>query len=231
MEIGIQSNILKWIFRDVYFINGTAYAGKSTMVKLLAERHGGICCGENYHDVLMEAVNPEDQPNLCYFQTMRDWQEFVNRTPREYADWIDGVSREAEGLEIARLLQLTGENKRIFVDTNLSIQTLRALSDESHVAFLVAPQSVSVDRFFERGDAEKQFILDQIRQAEDPEKTMENYRNCLAEINSPEKYRAFEESGFFTLVRREDRTVEQTLAILEQHFGLAPSSDGRGRQK
>lgn len=28
-------------FENVYFINGTAYAGKSTMVKLLAEKYDG----------------------------------------------------------------------------------------------------------------------------------------------------------------------------------------------
>ena len=220
MEIGIQANILKYVLQNTYFINGTAYAGKSTMVRLLAERHDGICCGENYHDALMEAVDAEHQPNLCYFQTMRDWQEFVNRTPQEYDSWISGCSREAAGLELVRLIQLAAEGKRVFVDTNISVETLREISDYRHVALLLAPQSVSVDRFFEREDADKQFILEQIRRAENPEKTMENYRNCLAVINSPEKYRAFEQSGFFTLVRDEERTVEQTLGILEKHFGL-----------
>lgn len=47
----IPNNIIKIMFRNVYFITGTAYAGKSTAVKLLAERYDGICCGENYHDI------------------------------------------------------------------------------------------------------------------------------------------------------------------------------------
>ena len=29
-------------FNNVYFINGTAYAGKSTMVKMLAEKYNGM---------------------------------------------------------------------------------------------------------------------------------------------------------------------------------------------
>ena len=49
---------------------------------------------------------------------------------------------------------------------------------------------------------------------------MENYRACLAAINSPEAYRSWEEAGFFTLVRSEARTPQQTLAALEEHFGL-----------
>lgn len=36
-------------FSNIYFINGTAYAGKSTMVKMLAEKYNGIACEENYH--------------------------------------------------------------------------------------------------------------------------------------------------------------------------------------
>ena len=39
MSVQIQSNVLKHLFQQVYFINGTAYAGKSTMVKMLAEKH------------------------------------------------------------------------------------------------------------------------------------------------------------------------------------------------
>ena len=36
----LQNNILKYVLKNAYFINGTAYAGKSTMVKLLAEKYG-----------------------------------------------------------------------------------------------------------------------------------------------------------------------------------------------
>lgn len=40
------------LFENAYFITGTAYAGKSTVLRLLAQRHGGILCEENYHDRL-----------------------------------------------------------------------------------------------------------------------------------------------------------------------------------
>lgn len=39
-------------YDNVYFINGTAYAGKSTMVKLLAAKYNGIACEEIYHNFL-----------------------------------------------------------------------------------------------------------------------------------------------------------------------------------
>ena len=135
----IPNNIIKIMFRNVYFITGTAYAGKSTAVKLLAERYDGICCGENYHDIFMKYINRESQPNLSYFDTMRDWQEFISRTPQQYADWIEGCSKEAESLEIIRLFQLVSDDKKIFVDTNISLETLREISDQSRIAVMLCP--------------------------------------------------------------------------------------------
>ena len=68
-------------FKNVYFINGTAYAGKSTMVKLLAEACGGIACQENYHDALLGQLSRDEFPCLTYSQDLKDWREFVWRSP------------------------------------------------------------------------------------------------------------------------------------------------------
>lgn len=216
----IPNNIIKSMFQNVYFITGTAYAGKSTAVKLLAERFDGICCGENYHDIFMEHIDKEHQPNLSYFEIMNDWQEFISRTPDEYAAWIDGCSKEAESLEIIRLLQFVAEEKIIFVDTNISLKTLSEISDYNRIAVMLCPQSMSVERFFDRGDPEKLFILDQINQAENPEKAMENYRKCLKKVNSDEVYDRYANSGFFTIVRDDNSTTENTLQKLIEHFKL-----------
>ena len=62
--MNIENNLIKNLFRNVYFVNGTAYAGKSTMVRMLAEKYDGICCGENYHDSLMQLIDPVHQPAL-----------------------------------------------------------------------------------------------------------------------------------------------------------------------
>lgn len=219
-ELILPANVLKNLFRNVYFINGTAYAGKSTAVRMLAEKYDGIECGENYHGCFNDLTDVEHQPNLGYFKTMSGWQEFLNRTPEKYAAWIRGSSHEAEQLEIIRLIQLAAEGKRIFVDTNISVETLRKISDREHVAILLSPQSMSVERFFDRNDPDKRFLLEQIGLAEDPEKTMANFRACMARINSKEVYDAFANSGFFTMVRYEGRTFEELIAGLAEHFGL-----------
>lgn len=220
MKIEIESNILRNLFQNVYFLNGTAYAGKSTMVKLLAEKYDGICCGENYHMELMSAADPQYQPDLCYMDTMADWQEFIARTPDEYDCWMTGVAREAAQLEIVRLLHLCPTGKKIFVDTNIPLDILHEISDYRHVAIMLSPQYMSVDWFFNRPDLEKQFIYQQIMAAPDPDAAMKNYRKCLEKINSREHFDEFAGSGFFTHLRTEASTIEGTLRILEEHFGL-----------
>jgi len=216
----IQNNIIKYIFQNVYFITGTAYAGKSTMIKLLSEKHDGICCGENYHDILMKAISKKEQPNLSYLSTMKDWQEFISRTPQEYDDWITGCGKEAADLEIVRLIQLVVQGKKVFVDTNISIKRLKEISDYNHVAIMLSPHSMSVEKFFDREDEEKQFILTQINRAKNPKEAMENYKKCLAKVNSDEKYKVYDNSGFFTMLRTDSRTISEALRTLENHFGL-----------
>ena len=216
----IKNNLLRRLLKDCYFITGTAYAGKSTMVRMLAEKHGGVWCRENYTEDLFDLIDPEHQPNLCYFQTMSGWQEFVNRPPEQYEAWLYGCAEEGMGLELIGLIRCTEGGRKVFVDTQFSPEALHEISDERHVAVMLADPEVSVRRFFGREDAEKQFIYQKIMEAEDPQATLANYRAVLERINSPENYQRLEDSGFFVLKRDEARTPEQTMTILERHFGL-----------
>lgn len=87
---------------------------------------------------------------------------------------------------------------------------------------MLAPQSMSVDRFFDRSDPEKQFILSVIESCDDPEVVMENYKRGLALINSQKHYDEYSTSGFFTVVRQDDGkdTREVICNRIAEHFGL-----------
>ena len=208
-------------FDHVYFINGTAYAGKSTMVQLLAEKHGGIACGENYHNSLLPELDAQAFPGLTYTRDLEDWHDFIRRSPDEYEVWVDRTSRECERLELRILEGLCRQEKPVFVDTNISLETLRAIAAPGHVLIMLADPEISVRRFFERPDRDKQFLYRLIMEEPDPERALENFRQCLARINSPERYDRFLRSGFPVILRDESRTVEQTLALAERAFGLA----------
>ena len=211
-------------FENAYFITGTAYAGKSTMVKLLAERHRGIACEENYHDRLLPGLSKEEFPCVTYTRDLKDWHDFIRRSPEEYAAWIDGAARECEILELRILEELRGQEKPVFVDTNISLETLREITPPDHVLIMLADPEISVRRFFERPDREKQFLYRLILEESDPERAMENYREGLKHINSREKYDRFLHSGFQVILRDENRSIEQTLALAEAAFGLERSS-------
>ncbi len=203
-----------------YYINGTAYAGKSTMVKRLAEKYDGIACEENYHDALLEGLDRNEFPCLCYTRDLEDWHDFIRRSPEEYEAWYDGVSKECEILELRILEGLKEQDRPVFVDTNISIETLKQIAEPDHVLIMLADPLISVRRFFERPDKEKQFLYRLIMEEADPEKAMENYRQGLMRINSKERYERFLHSGFPVLVRDENRSIEETLKLVEEIFGL-----------
>ena len=211
-------------FDRAYFITGTAYAGKSTMVKLLAQKHGGVLCEENYHDRLLDGLDQRQFPCLCYTRDLVDWHDFIRRTPEEYEAWYDGVSRECERLELRILKDLAAQRRPIFVDTNISPETLKNIAPQNHVLIMLTDPEISVRRFFERPDREKQFLYRLIQEEPDPERAMENYRRCLMRLNSPERYARFAASGFPVILRDERRSAEETLTLVEKSFGL----DGTG---
>lgn len=208
------------MFEDVYFINGTAYAGKSTMVKRLAEKYGGIACEENYHDVLDDTLDPAEFPGLTYARDLVDWRDFIRRTPEAYRDWIDETAKECEILELRLLRERSGQGRPVFVDTNISLETLHRIAAPKHVLIMLADPEISVRRFFERPDREKQFLYRLLMEEPDPEAAMENFRQGLSLINSRERYDAFLCSGFPVILRDESRTVEETLALAEEALGL-----------
>ena len=218
----IENNIIKHYLKNVYFITGTAYAGKSTTVKMLSERYDIILCGENYHSTVSDIVaTPEAQPDISYINNLTDWKEFVTRTPEEYERWIYSVGKEAAEFEVAELIALS-QNKKVVVDTNIPVDILKEISDYNRVAVMLSPISMSVERFFDREDPDKQFLLSVIDSCDEPKSVMENYRQGLARINSREHYDEYANSGFFTVVREnnEEDTREKVCDIIAKHFGL-----------
>ena len=219
----IENNILKHYLKNVYFITGTAYAGKSTTVKMLADRYDMVFCGENYHLNVSDVVATDDaQPDICFMKNLTDWKEFVTRTPEEYERWIYSVGKETAEFEVAELISIS-QNRKVIVDTNIPIDILKEISDYNHVVVMLSPQSMSVERFFDRSDPEKQFLLYVIESCEDSEAVMENYRQGLALINSKKHYDEYANSGFFTVVRQdtEKDTKEEVCEIIAKHFGLS----------
>ena len=179
-------------------------------------------CGENYHIAVSDVVaEPDVQPDLCYMKSLTDWKDFVTRSPEEYERWIYSSGKEGAGFEVAELISIA-RDKKVIVDTNIPVDLLKEISEYNHVAVMLSPQSMSVERFFDRSDPEKQFILSIIDSCDNPKEVMDNYKRGLALINSQKHYDELANSGFFTIVREDNGidTREDVCDKIAKHFGL-----------
>lgn len=223
MKVQISDNLIKHYLRNVYFINGHSYAGKSTMVRMLAQRYDMIACGENYHDVFpREKLSRWKQPGRCYFDTMSGWEEWLNMTPEEHWNWTEQTSRECAEIEILELVKLSAGGKKIIVDTNIPVDILRGISDYRHVAIMLCnPPDICAARFFDRDDPDKKFMMEQIKRCRDPEATLKNF-NSWMRYHPPEEI-DWQHTGFFTYTRSdfESDTREEVLNVLARHLGFA----------
>lgn len=208
----------------VYFVIGTSYAGKSTVVKNLAKKHGGIALEENYHDAKLPELDSREFPNLCYTRDLRDWHDFIRRTPDEYVTWLHNVKKECETVELQILEELLpkpeAQGKKIFVDTNICIDTLHRISDTRHVLVMLSDPEIGIHHFFDRPDPEKQFLYHLILEEPDPQAALDNYREILTRVCSRESYDELLHSGFPVIFRDENRSQEETVFLAEQIFGI-----------
>ena len=208
----------------VYFVIGTSYAGKSTLVKNLAKKHDGIALEENYHDVKLPELDSREFPNLTYTRDLQDWHEFIRRTPDEYVTWLNDVNRECETVELQILEELLekpeAREKMIFVDTNICTETLHRISDPQHVLVMLADPTIGITRFFDRPDPEKQFLYRLMLEEPDPQAAMDNYREILTRVCTQESYDELLHSGFRVLLRDEGRGQEETVRLAEEIFGI-----------
>jgi cytidylate kinase len=225
VKISISDNIIKYYLRNVYFINGESYAGKSTMVKLLAERYNMVFCGENYQSGLPDSFPSSElsrwkQPALCYFDTMSGWEEWLNMSPEEHYRWTTNCSQECIEVEIAELMKRAANRQNVIVDTNIPPDVLREISDYHRVAIMIGDREIAAKRFFNRDDPDKKFMMEQIKLCKDPEATLANF-NAQLEYKPTIDY-DWEHTGLFTYKRTdyENDTREEVLAILAKHFGL-----------
>lgn len=142
-------------------------------------------------------------------------------TPKEHWVWTNQVSMECVEIEILELIKLAASGKKVIVDTNIPPHILREISEYNRVAIMLCdPPDICAERYFDRDDPEKKFIMDQIQLCPDPEATLQNFKSWAA--YPPPLETDWEHTGFFTYTRSdfESDTREEVLSVLANHFGL-----------
>jgi hypothetical protein len=222
MKLPISDNIIKYYLRNVYFITGHGYTGKSTMVKMLAERYDMVHCGENYHlDAFPESEwSRFQQPVMWFMPGKVGWETWLNMSPEEHWQWVQAGNAECAEIEVMECVRRAACGKKVIVDTCIPPDVLRVISDYKRVAIMTGDPEVAAKRFFDRDDWEKKMMQEQIKLCKDPEATLANF-NAWGDYKSPVDF-DWEHTGFFTYKRTdyESDTREEVLGILARHFGL-----------
>ena len=193
----IANNIIKVHLKNVYFLCGGAYGGKTTMAKLIEEKHGFIRYRQGDHsEEYFALANAEDQPVMSLDRSS-DWHGFFAQPPRQYADWMQAELREEAEFTITDLLRIPAD-KNVIVDGIIPIDILKEISDYNHVFLLFAPDEMKRKHYFDRADKEEiyQFILS----FPDGEELLQNVIQALNIDNESERQK-FIESGFRYLER------------------------------
>lgn len=212
----ISDNIIKKELENVYFLCGGAYGGKTTMAKLLEEKYGIYRYRQGDHyDEYESIAKPEYQPALC-IERSRDWHGFFAQEPRKYADWMQQELREEAEFAITDLIKIP-KNQKVIVDAIIPIDILKKITDYEHVILLFAPDEMKRKHYFDRADKDEvyQFILS----FQDGKDLLKNVIEAL-NIDNQKEYNDFVNSGFKYIERTDSDTVENTLKIIEKHFGF-----------
>lgn len=213
--MNISDNIIKAQLKNVYFLTGGAYGGKTTMAKLIEGKHGFIRYRQGDHwDRFASIADSEHQPAMSMDRS--DWHAYFSQPPQQYSKWLEDSTREEAEFAIIDLMHLSQKGP-VIADTNIPMDILKHIAAHDHVMVLYAPEHMTRRYYFDRADKDDVFQL--IMSYPDGQELFQNVVEAL-HYNTASKIQEFQNSGFRYIERRDDDTIERTLAIIEAHFGL-----------
>jgi hypothetical protein len=221
--MNISENILKHSLKNVYFLNGTALAGKTTMARELSRKYGFYHFNDNWHEerfsVYRSIITEKYQPQSTRKRETTDWEAYFGRSVEEFLAGEGGYGEYDEYIEfmIIELIKLSRDMK-IVADVGIPLSLLTELADYDRIACLLAePGLVTCANYGKREDHRE--FLDCILSLKDPEKKIA-VQDELFRINVEKTYEDVRKYKLFSIVRTKDSTVEGSLLLLEKHFKL-----------
>ena len=221
--MNIAENILKHSLQNVYFLNGTALAGKTTMANELSKHYGFIHFNDNWHEdrfkVYRSICNEQYQPQSTRKKETTDWETFFGRSVEEFLSDNAGYGEYDEYIEfmIIELIQLS-QNAKVVADICIPIELLTKISDYNRIACLLSsPELVTCANYGKRDDHRE--FLECILSLKEPEKKIA-VQDELFRINVEKIYDDVRKYNLFSIVRTDESTVENTFGLLKKHFNL-----------
>ena len=213
--MNIQDNVIRNALKNVYFVCGNACAGKSTIARMIADRHGfELYDMDARYECHRAIAAPEYQPNMCYH--MQDFHAQWMRPAEEQARWNMASLNEQTDMAIADLMRISSD-KPVVADVLFSPAYTPETVDYGRFVFLTVDKSVLRQRYFER--PEKLGFRDFVRRQELSQTYFENIFAGLELTNEIEQ-RAMRASGLKMIERTPDMKPEDMLELVERHFRI-----------
>ena len=227
--MNIANNILKHSLQNVYFLVGTALAGKTTMAKIMVEKHGFVWFDENYNgepfkkweSICDEKYQPLqiERNKKFHEQGHYDWDAHFNRSSEEiFAEQSErGNNDEFTEFVIIELIKLS-QNNKVVTDICAPLELLAEVSDYNRIAcLLTSPDLVTTVNYGSRDDHKS--YLEWIMSLNESEKKIAK-QDELFRLGVDKMFEEVRKYNLFSIIRNKDSTVENTLKVLEEHFRL-----------
>ena len=221
--VNIAENVLKYGLRNVYFLTGTALAGKTTMVREISAKHGFFPFYDNWHEerfeVFRSICEERYQPQSTKKRETTDWEAFFGRSVEEFLADAGDYGEYDEYIEfmIIELIKISRDRK-VVTDIGMPLELLTQISEYNRIACLLAsPEMVTCENYGKREDHRE--FLECILSLKEPEKKIA-VQDELFRRGVRKAYEDVEKYKLFSVVRTEESTVRGTLGMLERHFGL-----------
>ena len=214
MIMKFQDNVIKEYLKNVYFVTGTACGGKTTTTKALAKKYNiPVYVIDEQFTIHQLKSDKEHQPNMN--REFKDADEFFGRSVEEYQNWLLGNSREQLDYILLDLIRLS-QDRIILCDLHNSFSELVKITDPSRMAFLIKEPKEIVEEYQNRPD--HQPFCSFIHSATDYEKAKKTCNDTLYGLNI-EYYNFIRNSDYFWIDRADNRTVDEVVELVEEHFG------------
>ena len=227
--MNIANNIIKHSLQNVYFLTGTMLAGKTTMCKALADKHGFTWFDYNHNGVPFKkwlSLCDEKYQPLHFARNKRydkqenyDWDAHFNRTAEEIIAEQFERSLNDEFLEfvVIELIKLS-QNNKVIIDFCAPIDILVEIADYNRIAcLLTAPHLVTFENYGSREDHKDHY--EWLHSLNEAKKKIAK-QDEVFRIGTEKTYEEARKYNLFNIVRTEESTIENTLLLLEKHFNL-----------
>jgi len=214
--VNIPENIISHKLKNVYLIIGGSCSGKSTASHHISERYGMYRYStDDMRKTYYERAVSEYQPTLC-----RKINDFYELSVNEALLYEADVAKEAACMIIADLIELSGKYERIVCEGVYAVPII-PLIDYNKKIYLSASDEIIKREFFNRL-AQSRILENIMKRTDITELEKENrisHRKDIA-CGIISKLDEFTKNNIKRHYRDENKTIENMLNIIEQHFEL-----------